>query len=174
MRIATTAVLGVTALALGAAIHRVDHAPVSGSRAAELARVLLRFEPEAVEQITVERGVEKTVLTKRQGAWFFSEPEEDRADATVALALLDRLNHLGIVEDLDLGPTIATALRLHPKTRTLVVINDRTQTGSGNRQMLDAVLPGFSFTHFTPGRCSRAFLTLPEQTWQTTPVTSPS
>lgn len=101
MRIATTAVLGVTALALGAAIHRVDHAPVSGSRAAELARVLLRFEPEAVEQITVERGVDKTVLTKRQGAWFFSEPEEDRVDATVALALLDRLNHLGIVEDLE-------------------------------------------------------------------------
>jgi hypothetical protein len=106
MRIATTAVLGAAALALGAAIHRVDHAPVSGRRAAELANVLVRFEPEAVATITVERGPRKTVLTKQQGAWYFSEPEEDRVDATLALALLDRINHLGIVEDLGQGGTV--------------------------------------------------------------------
>lgn len=100
MRIATTAVLGAAALALGAAIHRVDDAPVSGRRAAELANVLVRFAPESVDRVTVERGAERAVLTKRQGAWYFSEPEEDRVDATLALALLDRINHLGIVEDL--------------------------------------------------------------------------
>ena len=56
MRIATTAVLGAAAIALGAAIQRVDHAPVSGRRAAELANVLVRFAPESVDRITVERG----------------------------------------------------------------------------------------------------------------------
>lgn len=50
----------------------------------------------------------------------------------------------GVVEDLDIEPTIRTALRLHPKTKTLVVINDRSQTGIGNRQMLDRVLPGLA------------------------------
>jgi len=63
--------------------------------------VLVRFDPDAVDQIVVERGVLKTVLAKREGVWFFTEPEEDRVDAPVALALLDRLNHLGVVDDLE-------------------------------------------------------------------------
>lgn len=101
MRFATTAILAATSLGLGVAIHRVDHRPVSGKRAAALAQVLIRYEPASVEKITVERGVAKTVLEKRQGDWFFSEPETDRVDPSLALALIDRLNHLGIVEDLE-------------------------------------------------------------------------
>lgn len=103
MRLATTAVLGATALALGAAIHRVDHQPAIGKRAADLAKVLVRFDPGTVDRITVERGTAKTVLVKQEGAWFFAESEQDRVDATLAVALLDRLNHLGIVDDLDKG-----------------------------------------------------------------------
>ncbi len=89
MRIATTAVLGAAALALGAAIHRVDHARCRAVAPPNSRNVLVRFAPESVDRIIVERGAEKTVLTKRQGAWYFAEPEEDRVDATLALALLD-------------------------------------------------------------------------------------
>ena len=103
MRLVTTAILGATALALAGVIHRIDEKPSSGKRAAELANVLVRFEPDAVDQIIVERGVAKVVLSKTNGSWFFTEPEEDRVDATLALALLDRLNHLGIVEGLEAG-----------------------------------------------------------------------
>lgn len=101
MRLTTTAILGATALALAGVIHRVDEKPASGKRAAELAKVLVRFEPEAIDEIVVERGVAKVVMKKSNGAWFFTEPEQDRVDATLVLALLDRLNHLGIVEDLE-------------------------------------------------------------------------
>ena len=103
MRLVTTAILGATALALAGVIHRIDEKPSSGKRAAELANVLVRFEPDAVDQIIVERGVAKVVLSKTNGGWFFTEPEQDRVDATLALALLDRLNHLGIVEGLEAG-----------------------------------------------------------------------
>jgi hypothetical protein len=133
MRIATTAVLGAAALALGAAIHRVDHAPVSGRRAAELANVLVRFEPESVDRITVERGAERTVLTKRQGAWYFSEPEEDRVDATLALALLDRINHFGIVEDLGEGGIVPepTSLGLEGDRAIRVTLSGEGGKGTG-------------------------------------------
>src|SRR5690606_9233637 len=67
---------------------------------ADLAKVLVRFDPDGIDRIVVERGVAKTVLAKREGTWFFTEPEEDRVDPTLAVALLDRLNHLGIVDDL--------------------------------------------------------------------------
>ena len=101
MRLATTAVLGATAVILGVAIHRVDEQPVSGKRAAELANVLVRYDLEAVEEIAIERGTAKTLLERRDGAWYFTEPEQDRVDATLALALLDRLNNLGVVDRLD-------------------------------------------------------------------------
>jgi hypothetical protein len=103
MRLVTTAILGATALALAGVIQRIDEPPSSGKRAAELANVLVRFEPESVDQIVVERGVAKVVMRKTDGAWFFAEPEQDRVDPTLALALLDRINHLGIVEDLSAG-----------------------------------------------------------------------
>ncbi len=104
MRLATTATLAAIAILLGIVIHRVDERPVAGKRAADLARVLVRFAPEAVDKITVERGPVRTTATRREGGtWFIDEPETDRADATVILALLDRLNHLGIVESLAPG-----------------------------------------------------------------------
>jgi len=131
MRIVTTTLLGATALLLGTAIHRVDHAPVSGSRAADLAKVLLRFEPTAIRQITVERGAEKSVLVNRQGTWYFSEPEEDRVDATLALALLDRLNHLGIVEDMGKEGTLPEPTPLGLAGEQAIRV---TLSGEGNNE----------------------------------------
>ncbi len=101
MRLATTAALGAAVLVLSAAIHRVDRKPLAGKHAAALAKVLVRFEPESIDRIELVRGGSRTVLVKRSGAWFFTEPEQDRVDAVVATALLDRLNHLGIVDDLE-------------------------------------------------------------------------
>lgn len=101
MRLATTLTLAVIAILLGIVIRRVDERPVAGNRAAEMARVLVRFTPETADQLVIERGTVRTTLTKREnGTWFLVEPETDRADATVVLALLDRLNHLGIVEEI--------------------------------------------------------------------------
>lgn len=100
MRLVTTAALGAAVVALSAAIHRVDHQPLAGRRAAALAKVLLRFDPETADRLVVERGDAKTVMERRGEDWFFAEPEQDRVDAVAAAAVLDRLNHLGVVDDL--------------------------------------------------------------------------
>ena len=98
MRITTTAILGMTVIALAIMIHFVDRKPETGKRAASLANVLVRFDAGAVERIVIEKGTSKTVLTNRDGFWFFVEPELDRADASIVLALLDKVNHLNIVD----------------------------------------------------------------------------
>lgn len=98
MRITTTAILGGAVIALAIVTYFVDRKPETGKRAAALANVLVRFEPEGVERIVIEKGGAKTVLMSRNGFWFFSEPEEDRADAGIVLALLDKLNHLNVVD----------------------------------------------------------------------------
>ncbi len=45
----------------------------------------------------------------------------------------------GIVEDIDIAPTIEAAKHIHPGLRTIHVINDQTLTGKNNRLMLDAL-----------------------------------
>ena len=50
----------------------------------------------------------------------------------------------GVVEDFDLPVTLRTALRLHPDTSRIVVINDRTATGLANRKIVDGVVPEFA------------------------------
>lgn len=45
----------------------------------------------------------------------------------------------GIVEDIDIAPTIEAARHIHPGLRTIHVINDQTLTGKNNRLMLDAL-----------------------------------
>lgn len=43
----------------------------------------------------------------------------------------------GVVEAIDLAPTINLAFHLHPQARRLVVVNDPTETGKANRAVLD-------------------------------------
>lgn len=100
MRLTTTALLGLVAIVLALAIRRVDERPATGERAAARANVLMRFDAEIVDRIEIERGPAKAVLAKREGAWYFDEPEKDRADATLVAALLDKLNHLEIADTL--------------------------------------------------------------------------
>ncbi len=101
MRLLTTILLGAISLVLAAVIQRVNERPVSGRRAADLANVLVRFEPTEIHRIEIESALGKAELEKRDEQWFFLLPEEDRADSAAVLGLLDRLNHLGIVESLD-------------------------------------------------------------------------
>jgi two-component system, cell cycle sensor histidine kinase and response regulator CckA len=53
-------------------------------------------------------------------------------------------NVTGVVEAFDIRATLETALRLHPDTRTLYIINDRTTTGRSNRLLLDRLSRDFS------------------------------
>ncbi|MFO7751492.1 MAG: PAS domain S-box protein [Desulfobacteraceae bacterium] len=46
----------------------------------------------------------------------------------------------GIIESYDLEGTIKLALRLHPETRNVFVVNDRTPTGIANRKVIDRVV----------------------------------
>ncbi|MEX2580931.1 MAG: DUF4340 domain-containing protein [Verrucomicrobiales bacterium] len=98
MRFATTAVLAGIAVALAMVIAVVDRKPETGARAAALANVMLRFEPDSIDRIVVESGASKTAMEKHGGLWFFSEPETDRVDPEAVDALLDQLNHLTIVD----------------------------------------------------------------------------
>ncbi len=105
MRFITTAILGVSVIVLAIVIHYVDREPEVGGRAAALANVLVRFDTELVDHITIEKGVKKTVLVGQDGTWFFKEPEQDRVDARISAAVLDQLNHLTIIDQIEAGET---------------------------------------------------------------------
>lgn len=100
MRFITTAILGVSVIVLAIVIHYVDREPEVGGRAAALANVLVRFDTELIDSITIEKGVKKTILVGQAGTWFFKEPEQDRVDARISAAVLDQLNHLTIVDEI--------------------------------------------------------------------------
>jgi len=53
--------------------------------------------------------------------------------------LEDKQQFTGLLEVLDIKPTIDLALKLHPKTRKIVVIVDSTPTGFGQRRDISAV-----------------------------------
>jgi PAS domain S-box-containing protein len=61
-----------------------------------------------------------------------------------ALLAAGRHRFTGVVEAFDIPTTLRTALRLHPDTKKIVVINDRTTTGQANRKILDALLSEFT------------------------------
>ena len=88
---------------LAIVIHYVDREPEVGGRAAALANVLVRFDTELIDSITIEKGAKKTVLVGQAGTWFFKEPEQDRVDARISAAVLDQINHLTIVDEIEAG-----------------------------------------------------------------------
>jgi PAS domain S-box-containing protein len=53
-------------------------------------------------------------------------------------------NVTGVAEALDPGATLNTALRLHPATREVLVIVDRTESGLAARRELEQILPRFA------------------------------
>lgn len=52
--------------------------------------------------------------------------------------------YTGVVEAFDIPQTIRVALKLHPETTRIVIINDRSTTGKANRKIIDTVIPEFS------------------------------
>lgn len=142
MRLTTTAALALIALVLGGLIRRVDEKPAAGRRAAAQANVLIRFEPDFIDSVLVERGVSKTRLGKQNGAWYFSEPEQDRVDATLALALLDRLNHLGIVEDLGSGGSTPDPVPLGVEGDRAIRVTISGKAGESGKAMKETIVLG--------------------------------
>lgn len=55
----------------------------------------------------------------------------------------------GVVESIDIQKTIEIALNLHPATKKIVIINDKTATGEANKKLLQEVLPKFPAIDFT-------------------------
>ncbi len=51
--------------------------------------------------------------------------------------------YTGVVEAYDVRNTLRTALKLHPDTYRIVVINDRSATGLANKKILNEVMPEF-------------------------------
>lgn len=49
----------------------------------------------------------------------------------------------GVVETIDLKGTIDLALKLHPETQEVVVINDKTGTGMVNRELMRVLMPQY-------------------------------
>ncbi len=49
----------------------------------------------------------------------------------------------GVVEAFDLQSTLSLMLNLHPKTKQIVIVNDRTTTGKANREVVNRTLPNF-------------------------------
>ncbi|MDA8163868.1 MAG: ABC transporter substrate binding protein [Desulfobacteraceae bacterium] len=58
--------------------------------------------------------------------------------------LANQKNITGVAEDIDLRPTIETALRLHSHARHLAVVSDITTTGRINHQHFLQVMPAFA------------------------------
>tara|TARA_R110002096_G_scaffold44229_12_gene118970 strand:+ start:88 stop:1998 length:1911 start_codon:yes stop_codon:yes gene_type:complete len=102
MRITTTAALAIITIILAVVIWGVDRDPGLGDEAAGRANVLVRFDPNLVDRVVVEKGQSKTLMEKRNGFWFFTEPEVDRIDAGLIAVLLDQFNHLTIVDRIDI------------------------------------------------------------------------
>lgn len=50
----------------------------------------------------------------------------------------------GIVENVDIAGTIDVALKLHPDTKNIVVVNDNTAVGESNKRLLQASIPEFA------------------------------
>ncbi|MBM7866497.1 diguanylate cyclase [Heliobacterium gestii] len=57
--------------------------------------------------------------------------------------LAGQVNMTGVVEKVDFQQTIEMALRLHPRTERIVIVNDWSDTGIANRRQLEAILPDF-------------------------------
>ena len=63
--------------------------------------------------------------------------------------LVDNNFITGVVEVLDIQKTIEIALKLQPKVKNIVIINDRSITGEANKGLLNDVIPSFPFINFT-------------------------
>ncbi|MDF1824429.1 MAG: DUF4340 domain-containing protein [Verrucomicrobiales bacterium] len=141
MRVKTTAILGALAIILAIITFSLDRKSTTGKSAASSANVLVRFDPDSVTRMVIEKGTAKTVIENTGGSWFFKEPELDRVDARAITAVLDELNHLTIVDrigtdeeltDLQMGVEGDEAIRVSVggKTKEGDVLDETITIGS--------------------------------------------
>ena len=62
--------------------------------------------------------------------------------------LIDHPLITGLVELIDIEKTIEVALKIQPKVKNIVVINDNSVTGDANRKLVNDVIPKFPSTNF--------------------------
>ncbi|MCC6884787.1 MAG: DUF4340 domain-containing protein [Verrucomicrobiales bacterium] len=97
MRLRTTIALLFVSVVLGLILAATNPGNVSDdARTTQAGTVLMPFSPEKVDRLEITHGKDHTVLIKRQGFWFLSKPEADRADPDAMKSLLDMLSHLAI------------------------------------------------------------------------------
>ena len=66
------------------------------------------------------------------------------------LMLLGHQSITGVAEDIDIKSTIDIALKLHPKTRKVYVIGDRSKSGKSNTEKVKKIIPDYQESiHFT-------------------------
>ncbi len=142
MRVTTTVILAGTVILLAILTYFVDRAPVAGERAAARANVLLRLDPAALERIEIEKAGAKTVLTRRDGFWFFTEPQEDRVDAKEILSLLDTLNHLRILDAITGENETMSDQRIGLSGDTAIRVTLTGGTGKEGREVAETIVLG--------------------------------
>lgn len=98
MRLTTTILMLLCAIALVAGIIAVERF-LPSTKEAEMQRLNpLAFHSEDIDGIELDIEEVRAVLSKRDGAWFVSEPVEDRADPDLVSKLLSELNGIEWVE----------------------------------------------------------------------------
>ncbi|MEM7698760.1 MAG: DUF4340 domain-containing protein [Verrucomicrobiota bacterium] len=127
MRLINTAILGLVAIVLGIVIHFVDQKPDVGARAAQLANVLVRFPIEQIEMLKIAKGDRLVVAEKMGGGWFFTAPEQDRADAPLIQALLDQINNLPLADTLESGEIEGSGLSDRETIRVRLFSDDEKE-----------------------------------------------
>lgn len=142
MRITTTAVLAGTVIILGIMTYFVDREPAAGERAAARANVLLRLDPAGLERIEIEKAGIKTVLTNRDGFWFFTEPQQDRVDADAIAALLDTLNHLSVIDTITGEKDGMSDEQLGLSGDTAIRVTLAGKAGEGGREVEETIILG--------------------------------
>lgn len=142
MRITTTAILAGTVLALAMMIYFVDREPSAGERAAAKANVLLRLDVAGLDRIAIEKGAVKTVLSKQGDFWFFTEPEADRVDMTEIASLIDKLNHLGVVDTISGDESGMTDEQIGLKGDTALRLTLSGKATEGGREFAEVIVLG--------------------------------
>ncbi len=56
--------------------------------------------------------------------------------------------YTGVVEETDMSSTLDIALKLHPRIKQIVVINDRTTTGLALKEQLSMIIPNYNKVSF--------------------------
>ncbi|MEO0414877.1 MAG: DUF4340 domain-containing protein, partial [Verrucomicrobiota bacterium] len=124
MKFFPTILLLLAVISFGVVIAMIEHQPTSGTGAAQRANVLVRFDQETINKISVKSAQQDAEMYTNQGFWFFSKPHVDRADTTKVNGLLDLINHLTILDKIETGELTEEAMGLDKENRLEVTVKN--------------------------------------------------